>query len=94
MTAYVSCRGLGLGYGAMQTLIHLALTSEYDTEVIAVDALLEGYKAPRLDLDSLDWGARPEPVRWTLALKEPCLALCQFASPSYRGSAATGPAHA
>ena len=60
MTAYVSCRGLGLGNGAMQTLIHLAPTSEYDAELIAVAALLEGYKAPRLDRDRLDRGARPE----------------------------------
>jgi hypothetical protein len=60
MTAYVSCRGLGLGNGATQTLIHLALTSEYDAEVIAGDALLEGYKAPPIDLDRLDRGARPE----------------------------------
>ena len=60
MTAYVSCRGLDLGNGAMQTLIHLASTSECDAEEIAVDALLEGYKAPPLDLDRLERGARPE----------------------------------
>jgi hypothetical protein len=63
MTAYVSWRGLGLGNGATQTLTHLALTSEYNAEEIAVDALLEGYKAP-LDLDRLDQGARPEIAPW------------------------------
>jgi hypothetical protein len=62
MTAYVSCRGLGLGNGAMQTFIHLAPAGDYDAEVAAVDALLEGYEAPRLDLDRLDQGARPEPA--------------------------------
>ena len=62
MTTYVSCRGLGLGNGAMQMFIHLAPTSEYDAEVIAVDAHLEGYKAPSLDLDRVDQGARPEPA--------------------------------
>src|SRR5215210_4002287 len=62
MTAYVSCRGLGLGNGAMQTFIHLAPARDYDMEVTAVDALLEGYQAPRLDLDRLDQGARPLPA--------------------------------
>jgi hypothetical protein len=62
MTAYVSCRGLGLDNGAMQTFIRLAPESEYDAEEITVDALLEGYEAPRLDLDRLDRGARPEPA--------------------------------
>jgi hypothetical protein len=62
MTAYVSCRGLGLDNGALQTFIHFAPESEYDAEEIAVDALLEGYEAPRLDLDRLDRGARPEPA--------------------------------
>jgi hypothetical protein len=62
MTAYVSCRGLGLDNGAMQTFIHLAASGEYDAEVIGVDALLESYEAPRLDLDRLDQGARPEPA--------------------------------
>jgi len=62
MTAYVSCRGLGLDNGAMQTFIHLAPARDYDAEVAAVDALLEGYAAPRLDLDRLDQGARPLPA--------------------------------
>jgi hypothetical protein len=46
----------------MQTFIRLAPESEYDAEEITVDALLEGYEAPRLDLDRLDRGARPEPA--------------------------------
>src|SRR5215211_3840987 len=50
MTAYISCRGLGLDNGAMQTFIHLAAAGEYDAEEIAVDALLESYQAPWLDL--------------------------------------------
>jgi hypothetical protein len=62
MTAYVSCRGLGLDNGALQTFIHLAPESEYDAEEIAVDVLLEGYEAPRLDLDRLDRGAKSEPA--------------------------------
>jgi len=62
MTAYVSCRGLGLDNGAMQTFIHLAPASSYDKEVAAVDALLERYEAPRLDLDRLDQGASPLPA--------------------------------
>ena len=62
MTAYVSCRGLGLGNGAMQTFIHVAPAGDYDAEVITVDALLESYEAPRLDLDRLDPGVRPEPA--------------------------------
>jgi len=62
MTAYVSCRGLGLENGAMQTFIHLAPAGEYDAEEIVVDALLDSYQAPRLDLDRLDQGARPEPA--------------------------------
>ena len=62
MTAHVSCRGLGLGNGAMQTFIHLAPADEYDAEAIVVDALLEAYEAPRLDLDRLDQGPRPEPA--------------------------------
>jgi len=60
--AYVSCRGLGLDNGAMQTFIHLAPARDYDMEVTAVDALLKGYEAPRLDLDRLDQGARPLPA--------------------------------
>jgi hypothetical protein len=62
MTAYVSCRGLGLDNGAMQTFIHLAAARDYDREVTAVDALLEAYEAPRLDLDRLDQGAKPLPA--------------------------------
>ena len=62
MTAYVSCRGLGLDNGAMQTFIHLSPARDYDMEVTAVDALLEGYQAPRLDLDRLDQGAGPLPA--------------------------------
>jgi hypothetical protein len=62
MTAYVSCRGLGLDNGAMQTFIHLAPARDYDSEITEVDALLEGYEAPRLDLDRLDQGARPLPA--------------------------------
>jgi hypothetical protein len=62
MTAYVSCRGLGLDNGAIQTFIHLAPARDYDNEVTGVDALLEGYEAPRLDLDRLDQGARPLPA--------------------------------
>jgi hypothetical protein len=62
MTAYVSCRGLGLENGAMQTFIHLAAAGEYDAEEIVVNALLESYEAPRLDLDRLDQGARPAPA--------------------------------
>jgi hypothetical protein len=62
LTAYVSCRGLGLDNGAMQTFIHLAPAGDYDADVTAVDTLLEGYEAPRLDLDRLDQGPRPEPA--------------------------------
>ena len=62
MTAYVSCRGLGLENGAMQMFIHLAAAGEYDAEEIVVNALLESYEAPRLDLDRLDQGARPAPA--------------------------------
>ena len=62
MTAYVSCRGLGLQNGAMQMFIHLAPEAEYDAEETVVDALLDSYEAPRLDLDRLDQGARPEPA--------------------------------
>jgi hypothetical protein len=54
MVAYVSCEDIGLGDGAMQTLIHSAPERDYDAEVIAVDALLAGYEAPRFDLDQLD----------------------------------------
>lgn len=62
MNAYVSCRGLGLSNGAMQTFIHLAPALDYDAEVLTVDALLEGYEGPRLDLDQLDQGAGPIPA--------------------------------
>jgi len=62
MNAYVSCRGLGLSNGAMQTFIHLAPALDYDAEVLTVDALLDGYEAPRLDLDQLDQGAGPIPA--------------------------------
>ncbi len=62
MTAYVSCRGLGLDNGAMQTFIHLAAAGAYDAEEIAVDALLESYEAPRLDLDRLDRAPGQSPL--------------------------------
>ncbi len=62
MNAYVSCRGLGLSNGAMQTFIHLAPAQDYDAEVLTVDALLDAHEAPRLDLDQLDQGAGPIPA--------------------------------
>jgi hypothetical protein len=62
MIAYVSCKLLGLQNGLMQTVIHLSLEQSYDAEANAVDALLEGYRAPHLDLDQLDQGPGPEPA--------------------------------
>ncbi len=62
MTAYVSCRQLGLDNGATQMFIHHAPARDYDLEVTQVDSLLESCEAPRLDLDRLDQGTRPEPA--------------------------------
>lgn len=61
MIAYVSCRPLGLRNGAMQTFIHLAPEADYATEKVNVDALLESYAPPALDLDQLDPGEWPMP---------------------------------
>lgn len=62
MIAYVSCRSVGLRNGAMQTFLHLAPEPSYAAQSAAVDALLESYSAPTLDLDRLDQGTRPEPA--------------------------------
>jgi hypothetical protein len=62
MVAYVSCQILGLPSGLMQTIIHLAPEQSYDAEAVIVDALLDRYQAPHLDLDQLDQGPAPEPA--------------------------------
>jgi hypothetical protein len=62
MTAYVSCCRIGMDDGAMQTFIHLAPAEDYYAERSAVDALWEGYEAPRLDLNRRVQGARLEPA--------------------------------
>lgn len=61
MIAYVSCRPLGLRNGAMQTFMHLAPAADYAAEKVTVDALLESYAPPALDLDQLDPGEWPMP---------------------------------
>ena len=56
-----------LGRGAVEgengdDLVLLRVTIEPGASIPASDGPREGYEAPRLDLDRLDQGARPEPA--------------------------------